>query len=322
VLAHVHNVERALFEEAGRPSYDAETHRQRQLSELDRAAATGHVPTGLLTRWESRLEDVSLWRFAPSAVHGEFVGSNVLASFDDESDASSGRVRAVLGWEQARVGDPADDFAALVSQAPSDALDDVLAAYAHARVERPDRGLLARAALAAEMEPMRLLLRSLASGERELIEWSAARLRSVDASLRASDDERASEAAEESRIADSARAAATEAVPQAAVVVSPETAPDEGPDSADEAPTPEQPEPAWDATQPHQPFPHPGATQVITAAELSHEVESEDIGESFGDDDRDDKPEFEFEGTDDLDGEGSEAQAGRDRTGHQHLAHE
>ena len=31
-----------------------------------RAAATGHVPTSLLARWEKALEDVALWRFAPT----------------------------------------------------------------------------------------------------------------------------------------------------------------------------------------------------------------------------------------------------------------
>ena len=52
-IAALHNVDRQLFDEAGLPSYDADTYRTRRLSELDRAAATGHVPTGLLARWEA-----------------------------------------------------------------------------------------------------------------------------------------------------------------------------------------------------------------------------------------------------------------------------
>ena len=122
-LAHIHNLEVALFEEAGRPAYDAEATRARRLVDLDRAAATGHVPTGLLARWEHSLEDVRLWRFLPTPVHGSFTGAHVLASFDDEDDAVRGRVSAILGWELAHVGDPAEDFADLAAQASPAALD-------------------------------------------------------------------------------------------------------------------------------------------------------------------------------------------------------
>ena len=86
-LAALHNVDRALFDEAGLPSYDADTYRTRRLSDLDRAAATGHVPTGLLARWERSLEDVSLWRFAPTPTHGDLAGSHVLAGFDADTHA-------------------------------------------------------------------------------------------------------------------------------------------------------------------------------------------------------------------------------------------
>ena len=65
-IAALHNADHGLFDEAGLPAYDADTYRTRRLSELDRAAATGHVPTGLLARWEKLLEDVTLWRFAPT----------------------------------------------------------------------------------------------------------------------------------------------------------------------------------------------------------------------------------------------------------------
>ena len=86
-IAALHNVDRQLFDEAGLPSYDADTYRTRRLSELDRAAATGHVPTGLLARWEAALEDVSLWRFAPTPTHGDLGGEQILAVFDDDEDA-------------------------------------------------------------------------------------------------------------------------------------------------------------------------------------------------------------------------------------------
>ncbi|EWT00306.1 aminoglycoside phosphotransferase [Intrasporangium oryzae NRRL B-24470] len=182
VLAHIHNIEHVLFDEAGRPVYDAESHRRRQLSELDRAAGTGHVPTSLLTRWEQVIEDVSLWRFAPTPVHGSFTGAHVLASFDDD-DASAGHVRAVLAWEESRIGDPADDFSELSALASGEALADVLEAYTQSRVEPPDPHLARRARLAAELTPVRMLLRAHASGERRLLDAAADELRRLDERL-------------------------------------------------------------------------------------------------------------------------------------------
>ena len=242
-LAHIHNLELSVFEEAGRPTYDAESHRRRQLSELDRGAATGHVPTNLLTRWEQRLEDISLWRFAPTPVHGSFVGDNLLASFDDEESAEEGHVRGVLAWEESRVGDPADDFADLVQRADPDALDAVLRAYTQSRVERPDNNLLARARLAAEMMPMRVLLRSLAAGTLDLVEAAAEALRALEERTVAEDEQRAEEADRETSAA---------LQDQAASLAGP--IPARGP----------APEPDWDATQPHQPFPNTCVTQAIT----------------------------------------------------------
>ncbi len=249
-LAHIHNVEHLLFEEAGRPSYDAESHRRRQLSELDRAAATGHVPTDLLTRWERMLEDVSLWRFAPSPVHGTFTGANVLASFDDEQDAGSGHVRGVLAWEESRIGDPADDFADLVARAAPDTLDSVLESYARSRVERPDAALVARARLAAEMTSLRTLLRALSSGELALVERTAERLRDLDERIEQDDARHAREDAARSA---RSRRASEQAAREAAL----------DPDDPEAGPGPE-----WDATQPHHPFPMLAETQAVAMAAL------------------------------------------------------
>ena len=260
-LAHIHNVEHLLFEEAGRPSYDAESHRRRQLSELDRAAATGHVPTDLLTRWERMLEDVSLWRFAPSPVHGTFTGANVLASFDDEQDAGSGHVRGVLAWEESRIGDPADDFADLVARAAPDTLDSVLESYARSRVERPDAALVARARLAAEMTPLRTLLRALSSGELALVERTADRLRDLDERIEQDD---ARHAREDAARSERSRRASEQAARAAAL----------DPDDPETGPGPE-----WDATQPHHPFPMLAETQAVAMAGLLAD-ERDDAGDA------------------------------------------
>lgn len=187
-VAALHNVDHQLFDEAGLPAYDADTYRTRRLSELDRAAATGHVPTSLLSRWERQLEDVALWRFAPTPTHGDLTGDQVLVVFDDEDDASTGRVKAFTGWEDAKVADPADDFAALVSAASPAAVDSLLEAYAHARVERPDPHLLQRARLSGEMRVLSDLMGAVGAGDRLVVERCAAALRRLENRLHAEEE--------------------------------------------------------------------------------------------------------------------------------------
>lgn len=179
VMATVHNLDVALADEAGLPSYDADACRTRRLADLDRAATTGRVPTSLLTRWEQALEDVTLWRFAPALVHGALSGDALLVTFDDD-DAASGRVRGVVGWEHAQVSDPAEDFAAVVDQASPEVVDRIMEAYAHARLERPDPHLLVRARLLSELDLLHQLTEALARGDDAAVEGLSARLRRLD----------------------------------------------------------------------------------------------------------------------------------------------
>ncbi|GGB72459.1 aminoglycoside phosphotransferase [Knoellia flava TL1] len=179
-LAALHNTDVRLFDEAGMPTYDTDSYRRRRLTELDRAAESGRVPTALLARWERALEDVALWRFAPTCVHGDLTGDQVLAVFEDDSDSSTGRIRGITGWEDAKVADPADDFAALVEEADPAALETVLEAYAHARVERPDANLVVRARLASELGILAELMRADARGDAAAVEGLSGRLRRLD----------------------------------------------------------------------------------------------------------------------------------------------
>jgi macrolide phosphotransferase len=178
-LAALHNIALGVCEEAGLTSYDPDTYRSRRLADLDRAAATGHVPAGLLSRWERALEDVSLWRFAPTPTHGDLSGDEVLAVFDTD-DATTGRVRGMTGWQDAKVADPADDFATLVTQAPAEAFDSVLEAYAAARIDRPDKHLERRARLAGELKLVTGLLTAVGSGSQDAVSACADRLRALD----------------------------------------------------------------------------------------------------------------------------------------------
>lgn len=170
-LAHLHDVDPRVVEEAGLPSYDADTYRQRLLADLDRAAGTKRVPSSLLSRWEQALETKELWRFSTCVTHGPLRGEDVLV---DE-----GEVSAVTGWEHAGVADPARDFSLLWTHAPRQAFDTAFEAYAAERSDRPDGQLERRIRLMGEMELAYALLASRTMGEDQLVDHHAAALESL-----------------------------------------------------------------------------------------------------------------------------------------------
>lgn len=178
-LAAVHDTDPRAVEEAGLPSYDADAYRARRLATLDRAAATGHVPAGLLSRWERALEEVALWKFATCTVHGPLEGAHVLVDGDD--------VVAMTGWEQAGVSDPAADFAVLSVLAEPAAFDTVLESYAGARHDSLDTHLERRVRLAAELQRVNALMDAVTSDDSDLIARRTAALSRLDEAMR--DDE-------------------------------------------------------------------------------------------------------------------------------------
>ncbi|WP_129338180.1 phosphotransferase [Cellulomonas endophytica] len=175
-LAGLHELPTALVEGNGLPVYDAEGYRERRLSEVDEAARTGLVPPALLRRWERHLEDVSLWRFRPTVVHGDLTEEHVLVR--------DGVVSAVLGWSEARVADPADDLSWLLVAASPDAAESVLEAYLLHRAELTDPHLADRALLAGELALARWLLHGVRTGDQVVVADAVAMLRELDESVR------------------------------------------------------------------------------------------------------------------------------------------
>jgi len=174
-LAAIHDLPRSLVSNADLPSYTPNEFRQRRLNELDQAATTGKIPAALLRRWEHAMEDVSLWRFNPSVVHGDLHEDNLLVE--------SGRVTAVTGWTDLRIGDPADDFAWLVASNEQEFIDAVLAAYTSSRRDVPDQHLLRRAALSAEFALAQYLVKGLAAGDQEMVSEAEGMLESLAADI-------------------------------------------------------------------------------------------------------------------------------------------
>jgi macrolide phosphotransferase len=170
-LAAIHDLPRSLVSNADLPSYTPNEFRQRRLNELDQAATTGKIPPALLLRWEHAMEDVSLWRFNPSVVHGDLHEDNLLVEGQ--------RVTAVTGWTDLRIGDPADDFAWLVASNEQDFVDAVLGAYTAGRRDTPDNHLLRRAALSAEFALAQYLVKGIASDDPGMVSEAEEMLRSL-----------------------------------------------------------------------------------------------------------------------------------------------
>lgn len=154
IMAAIHDLPLELVHSADLPSYSANEFRQRKLNELDQAATTGKIPSSLLLRWENALEDLALWQFQPSVVHGDLHEDHLLVH--------DGRIAAVNGWTDMRIGDPADDFAWLIAANDQGFADSVLESYSVAVQRAPDRHLLRRAALSAEFALAQWLVRGLA----------------------------------------------------------------------------------------------------------------------------------------------------------------
>jgi macrolide phosphotransferase len=176
-IAAVHDIPERLAEDVGLPVYTAEEYRTRRLAEVDRAAASGHVPSALLSRWERALEEAGAWRFVPCVVHGDLAAENVLVEGD--------RVVGVLEWAETRIADPADDFAWLASGATPQALESVIEAYTVTRRNDPDKDLARRARLAAELAVARWLLHGMSTDDDEIVDDAVIMLTDLDAAVSA-----------------------------------------------------------------------------------------------------------------------------------------
>ncbi len=174
-MAAIHQIPDESVEVAGLPTYTADEVRQRKLNELDTAAATGRVPSGLLRRWEHAMEDVSLWRFNATVVHGDFD--------EEQLQVSHASITAVKGWTDLHVGDPADDFAWLSAIDDHGFSERVFAAYVEARGKSADPHIMRRAALAAEFALAQWLVKSLDSKDAERIADAEEMLQELDTNI-------------------------------------------------------------------------------------------------------------------------------------------
>jgi len=166
-LAAIHSLNPEIVRSAGLPEYSAADVAKRRMAELDNAAMTGLVPKALLERWQDALENVSLFQYVPTVVHGEMTESNVL----EQGDA----VSAIFNWGAMHIGDPAEDFTWIAGKRNFDLLEAARTAYAQVtRVN--DSGLSLRAVLYSELSHARWLLHGQKLGDQAIIDEATADL--------------------------------------------------------------------------------------------------------------------------------------------------
>lgn len=160
-IASIHKLPNELVQSSGFPELDPQSNLKYRVMELDRAAQTGKVPPILLQRWETALEDSSMFRYQPTVVHGAINGHSVL-----ELD---GKVSGVLHWSGLRISDPAEDLSWVLGGSSTELAKNLIARYFEAR-PAADVNLWSRALLYSELELARWLLHGYSQGNQEIIE--------------------------------------------------------------------------------------------------------------------------------------------------------
>ena len=183
-LAALHNLPELIYTGVNLPAYSAIECRDRHQAVLDEAAQEVVIPANLWDRWEESLENLSLWRFLPSPIHGDLSETSI--------HVDHGRVCALTGFSSAHVGDPAVDIAWVFARASDEFLERFHEAYQQTRSEK-DLHLLERAELLSELAVVRWLVHGLHSGDSEIVDEARAMLSELSASVGESTPKRTEE---------------------------------------------------------------------------------------------------------------------------------
>ncbi len=173
-LAALHNLPPGVYTGVDTPVYTADECRSRHVALLDEAAAATVIPANLWDRWSAALEDVSLWRFPTTPIHGDLQTTSVVVE--------DGTVLGVTGFSSAQVGDPAVDVAWVLAQASDAFLDRFREAYSLAR-QATDLHLLTRAQLISELALVRWLVHGVHAEDPSIVEDAARMLADLASDL-------------------------------------------------------------------------------------------------------------------------------------------
>jgi aminoglycoside phosphotransferase (APT) family kinase protein len=161
-IAAIHSLPTSVATDVGLPRLTAADALKGSVGIVDRASATGLVPSILLSRWERAVEDESLWQFQPTVIHGS-LASDALLTADD-------RVSGILNWADFKVGDPASDLKWLLAGVQPAIADVVFESYAEARQVAFDNQVRQRTMFYAELELARWLLHGTGVRNAEIVD--------------------------------------------------------------------------------------------------------------------------------------------------------
>ncbi len=160
-IAAIHSLPTSFVADAGLPVLTAGECLRSCVTVMDRASATGLVPSALLGRWERAIEDPKLWQFQPCVINGALTADSFLVA--------DGQVSGVLGWQDLRVGDPARDLQFVLGSRRESTIDSTFAAYQQVR-GAGDRHVRQRAVLYSELELAKWLLHGTENRSTEIVD--------------------------------------------------------------------------------------------------------------------------------------------------------
>lgn len=163
-IAAIHALPGSFIAEVGLPHLTAAECRNEARNVIERAASTRLLPTAVRTRWINAAADDSLWQFQPTVIHGSLSAESFVLTDHEVGPI----VTAVLGWSSLRVGDPARDLHWL--SGAGEAAESVLAAYRSTSGRHPDRLLVQRSMLHAELELARWLLHGVDARDKSIVD--------------------------------------------------------------------------------------------------------------------------------------------------------
>jgi len=169
-IAAIHALPTGFVSDAGLRTERAVDSLSGILAIMDRAAATGLVPAGLLERWERASEDSALWQFAPTVVNGAMSADSIL------HDGAA--VTGIVDWHVLTVSDPAKDLYWAFGAAEPAVSQAILDAYGRARGSS-DRLVGKRARLYAEMDVAKWLLHGTQQRSTEIVDDAVAMLSAI-----------------------------------------------------------------------------------------------------------------------------------------------
>lgn len=146
-LSAIHNLPIDVATRSGLPVYDSQLLRARLRAELADINESSPLPPALMRRWESAISCDSLWNFRTVFVHGDVAGENFFWS--------NGSVTTVVGFGDSHVGDPAEDFASLVTILDDDEFAATIESYGNGL--ESDSAFMTRTILLSEIALARWL---------------------------------------------------------------------------------------------------------------------------------------------------------------------